>query len=194
MLLIQHNNSYRNVYQSSICVFHTNIQSSKLFLFNFFKNEKKDENNNMNPVIAKKALDTSKVESMKANLEKISMNQNIDYSKQVVKTQAIRVKDKQTSSYNAGKMDEFPNLYKGWMKSDGDQICKQIIGSTKRAIQGGEKYIEILFDPVPNLDEVAVGTAWNQKFRKEIAINLQVTELTLFVFFCNFLLFRFQIM
>jgi hypothetical protein len=39
-----------------------------------------------------------------------------------------------------------------------------------------EKYIEILFDPVPNLDEVAFGTVWNKKFRMEVAENLKVSE------------------
>ena len=29
------------------------------------------------------------------------------------------------------------------------------------------RYIEILFDPVPNLDEVAFGSDWNKKFRME---------------------------
>jgi hypothetical protein len=31
-------------------------------------------------------------------------------------------------------------------------------GSVKNAVKKGEQYMEVLFDPVPNLDEVAVGT------------------------------------
>lgn len=71
---------------------------------------------------------------------------------------------------------DFQTFYKGWIKADGDQISKQIIKSSNAALKKGEKYIEVLFDPVPNLDEVAFGTVWNKKLRKEVVANLKVPE------------------
>ena len=63
----------------------------------------------------------------------------------------------------------------GWIKSDGDQIAKQMISAVKSSL-GKERFIEVLFDPVPNLDEVAFGTAFNKKLRLEVAANLNVPE------------------
>jgi hypothetical protein len=51
-----------------------------------------------------------------------------------------------------------------------------MIKATKAALGKGVKYIEVLFDPVPNLDEVAFGTAWNQKLRKEVSATLKVPD------------------
>jgi hypothetical protein len=76
-----------------------------------------------------------------------------------VKPKAPEVKDKQISSYNFGKSNEFPNLYQGWIKRDGDQIAKQMVAAAKGALASNKKYIEVLFDPVPNLDEVGNVTA-----------------------------------
>jgi hypothetical protein len=45
-----------------------------------------------------------------------------------------KIMDKQVSSFNFNKASEFPNLYKGWIKSEGDQIIKQVIASTKAAL------------------------------------------------------------
>ena len=59
---------------------------------------------------------------------------------------------------------------------EGDQIARQIVSSTKSAISKREQFIEVLFDPVPNLDEVAFGTEWNKKFRLEVAANLKVPD------------------
>jgi hypothetical protein len=42
--------------------------------------------------------------------------------------------------------------------------------------KSNKKYLEVLFDPVPNLDEVAFGTAWNQRFRKEVGAFLNVPD------------------
>ena len=39
----------------------------------------------------------------------------------------------------------------GWIQKEGDQIAKQAISSLKAALTNQVKYIEILFDPVPNL-------------------------------------------
>jgi len=41
----------------------------------------------------------------------------------------------------------------GWIQKEGDQIAKQAISSLKAALTNQVKYIEILFDPVPNLGE-----------------------------------------
>ena len=93
-----------------------------------------------------------------------------------MKAKQPEIKDKQTISYNFNKPNEFPNLYSGWIQREGDQIAKQAISSTKAAISKNERLIEVLFDPVPNLDEVAFGTEWNKKFRLEVANNLKVPD------------------
>lgn len=51
-----------------------------------------------------------------------------------------------------------------------------MIAATKTALSKNEKYVEVLFDPVPNLDEVAFGTEWNKKLRLEVAANLGVPD------------------
>ena len=55
----------------------------------------------------------------------------------------------------------------GWIPSQGDQIGKQIIASTVAALKAKEKYVEVLFDPVPNLDEVAFGTEVQDIFNSQ---------------------------
>lgn len=157
------------------------LSITKCNLFNFFKNNDNNKSEKASAetttaVVAGRAADASKVAAMKASLEKISNKQNRDYAQEAkdTKSQPIRIRDKQSQSYNFGKADEFPNLYKGWFRNDGDQIAKQMSSSVKKAIQSGEKYIEVLFDPVPNLDEVSVGTALNQRFRMDVASNLKV--------------------
>lgn len=113
-------------------------------------------------------------------LEKISNTQKRDWAKESAAIESQKkpapVLDKQKGSYNFGKANEFPNLYKGWIKADGDQIAKQMIASAKAALGAKSRYNEILFDPVPNLDEVAYGTEWNLKFRKEISAFLKVPD------------------
>jgi hypothetical protein len=102
------------------------------------------------PVIAK-AADSEKLEKMKANLEKISNTQKRDYEAEAKARgpKAPEMRDKQVVSFNFGKSNEFPNLFKGWIKADGGQIEKQMTSAAKAAL-GKEKYIEILFDPVPS--------------------------------------------
>jgi len=127
---------------------------------------------------AGKAADAEKLKDMKTKLAKIGNTQNRDYEAEA-KKRALPppvMKDKQIYSFNFNKPNEFPNLFKGWLKKDGDQIAKQIVSSTKAALTAKEKYIEILFDPVPNLDEVAFGSDWNKKFRMEVATNLMVPD------------------
>lgn len=113
-------------------------------------------------------------------LEKISNTQNRDWKKEGEAIDKARkpapVLDKQKSSFNFGKPNEFPNLYGGWIKAEGDVIAKQMVSSAKAALSTKKKYIEIVFDPVPNLDEVAYGTEWNLKFRKEISSFLKVPD------------------
>lgn len=119
------------------------------------------------------------MEALKQSLEKVSNTQKRDWAAEAAKAKpkAIEIKDKQTVSYNFNKANEFPNLYKGWIRKDGDQIAKQMIAAVKNALGKKESsYIEVLFDPVPNLDEVAFGTEWNKKLRLEVAENLKVPD------------------
>jgi hypothetical protein len=51
-----------------------------------------------------------------------------------------------------------------------------MIAGTKCCLAQKRSLIEVLFDPVPNLDEVSFGTANNQKHRLEVAANLKVPE------------------
>lgn len=163
---------------------------SQLYIFgNLFNNNNKNLNKipsqapggpaTVTPV-AGKVADKEKLQSMKQNLAKISNTQQRDYAAEALANAkpAPVITDKQPVSYNWNKPNEFPNLYKGWLKKDGDQIAKQIITATRTAINKDKlKYVEILFDPVPNLDEVAFGTTWNQRFRKEDVVpTLQVPE------------------
>lgn len=113
-------------------------------------------------------------------LEKISNTQKRDWKKE--EEEALKNKpkeeivDKQVDSYNFKKANEFPNLYEGWLKKSGtDQIAKQAISSVKNA-QGKVKCMEVLFDPVPNLDEVAFGTLNNKRFRQDVVANLKVPD------------------
>jgi hypothetical protein len=151
-------------------------QYPKHNLFNWFKSSS-PETPISNP-IARKESDETRLNELKNSLEKVSNTQKRDYdaeakAKTLIKTEP---KDKQPLSYNYNKANEFPNLYKGWIQSEGDQIARQMISSIKAAILKNERYIEVLFDPVPNLDEVAFGTEWNQRFRKDVVNNLQVPE------------------
>ena len=150
--------------------------STKLCLFKFFGTP--SANSTSNPVVASKPPD-EKIAKLKSGLEKISNTQNRDWKAEAAK-QAAAAKppppvDLQIKSYNFGKANEFPNLYKGWIKADGDQIAKQSSQAVKAALN---KFtlMEVLFDPVPNLDEVAFGTAWNKKLRLEVANELKVPE------------------
>lgn len=113
-------------------------------------------------------------------LEKISNQQNRDWKKEEAEALKNQPKeetlDKQEVSYNFKKANEFPNLYEGWLKKGGtDQIAKQAISSVKSA-QGKVKYMEVLFDPVPNLDEVAFGTLNNKRLRQDVVDNLKVPD------------------
>jgi len=148
-----------------------------------FGNLFKGGSNNINKPAAssapsvKVAADSKRVEDLKKNLEKISRTQNRDYEAEArANIKPKEIADKQSISYNFAKANEFPNLYKGWIKSDGGQIESQMVKATKAALGKGVKYMEVLFDPVPNLDEVAFGTAWNQKLRKEVSSTLKVPE------------------
>lgn len=124
-------------------------------LFNFGKSNKIKESNEV--PVAK--VDQTKVDFLKGRLEKISNTQNRDYNAEAIARTPKKsdLPDKQIVSYNFGKMSEFPNLYKGWIKKDGDQIAKQMITSTKNSLKT-EKYIEVLFDPVPNLGDACVNS------------------------------------
>lgn len=134
-----------------------NRQSTSVYLFNFFNSDRSKSTTSVPTPRAK--VDTERVNSLKQKLEKVSNSQNRDYNKEAAlrDTKPKEIPDKQPFSYNYKKPDEFPNLFRGWIRSDGDQIAKQMIAATKSALKS-EKLIEVLFDPVPNLDEVAFGT------------------------------------
>jgi len=153
----------------------SSLSSSKLELnlFNFGK--KKDTSSTSSSTSSPVAkVDPNKV----IKLEKISRTQNRDYNAEAaaIAPKKVEIKDKQIISFNYQKSNQFPNLYKGWIRSDGDQIAKQMISSAKSALNKQEKYLEILFDPVPNLDEVSFGTVWNKKFRGDVTTNLKVPD------------------
>ena len=153
--------------------------SISLNMFDFFKKKNDQQPTGSAPVTVN--VDQSKTATMKKNLEKVSFTQNRDYEKEAQEREKAmapsKPKDMQVKSFNFNKPNEFPNLYKGWIKSEGDQISKQVIASTKAALSKKEnKYLEVLFDPVPNLDEVAFGTEWNQKLRKDVCANLKVPD------------------
>ena len=155
---------------------HSNIRS--LYLFNFF-NSDKSKSAATSPTASSSTprvkVDVTKVNEMKGKLENISNKQNRDYNAEAILNapRPKEIPDKQVLAYNFKKPNEFPNLFKGWLKKDGDQIAKQIISAAKESIKKGERLIEIVFDPVPNLDEVAFGTIWNKMFRDDVVANLQ---------------------
>jgi len=144
---------------------HHHRSKDPLYLFNFFNNNNKGSDKTEKSVSVTNApkatgkVDATKINQMKGQLEKISNTQNRDYVAEAIKNapRPKEIQDKQVLAFNFNKANEFPNLYKGWIKSDGDQIAKQMIAATKQALKT-EKLVEVLFDPVPNLDEVAFGT------------------------------------
>lgn len=147
----------------------------KCGMFNFFGKSKSGE---ASPIVGKVA-DEKRIQDLKSNLEKVSNKQGRDWkAEEAAKPPPkLEIKDRQTQSYNYKKPNEFPNLYEGWLKANGDQIAKQITSSVKSALSKPDlKCIEVLFDPVPNLDEVAFGTAMNKKFRLEVSAELQVPD------------------
>ena len=135
----------------------TPLTQTRLHLFDFFK--KGDS-------VGSSRSDSNKVKAP-VKLEKISNTQNRDWKKEEEIAEKAKkpkpILDKQPQAYNYNKANEFPNLYKGWIKADGDQIAKQMIVGTKACLSKKEMFIEVLFDPVPNLDEVAFGTVFNQR-------------------------------
>lgn len=158
---------------SSVC--HHATVNTKLGLFDLFKS--KNPGSQMNPLAKKDETDAKLAKAYK--LEKISNKQSRDWAKEsekLNKKKEVRIDDKQPRSYNYKKANELPNLYRGWIKADGDQIAKQMISAVKASLAKKEKLIEVIFDPVPNLDEVTYGTPWNLKFRKEVNANLKVTD------------------
>eukprot|EP00607_Mallomonas_marina_P009520 CAMPEP_0182417898 /NCGR_PEP_ID=MMETSP1167-20130531/2347_1 /TAXON_ID=2988 /ORGANISM="Mallomonas Sp, Strain CCMP3275" /LENGTH=335 /DNA_ID=CAMNT_0024591749 /DNA_START=208 /DNA_END=1215 /DNA_ORIENTATION=+ len=145
-------------------------------MFNFFGKSK--TNTPSTAASAGKAADDKKIKDMKAKLEKVSNKQGRDWKAEAAAAPKPKaeIKDKQLLSYNFKKSNEFPNLYEGWIRASGDQITKQMIKSVKAALSKKVQFIEVLFDPVPNLDEVAFGTVMNKKFRQEVSAELKVPD------------------
>jgi hypothetical protein len=157
--------------------FKANSRPASSTKLNLFGNWGKKNDLSLNPTTSTttgKPADEERLKLMRQKLEKVSNKQNRDYNAEAKANApaAPVIRDKQTPS----RPEEFPNLYKGWIFKEGDQIAKQIVKSTNAALKAKEKYIEVLFDPVPNLDEVAFGTEWNKKLRKEVVANLKVPE------------------
>lgn len=151
------------------------LSSSSLHLFDWLKkssiaNDEKD---------SKDLKSSERLKERRVVLEKVSRTQNRDYNAEALARQpaSVEVKDMQPKSFNFNKPNEFPNLYKGWIRKEGDQIAKQIMSATKTALSRGEKLIEVLFDPVPNVDEVAFGTEWNKKLRQDVIEDLKVPDI-----------------
>lgn len=67
-----------------------------------------------------------------------------------------------------------------------------MISAVKSSLSKKQQLIEVLFDPVPNLDEVAYGTVNNQKLRKEVAANLKVILLYLILHY-SYVSFNFHL-
>lgn len=159
---------------------YTLYTTSCLHLFKDLFKSKKDKDGELQIAL------TEKKKTGDYKLEKISNKQNRDWTKEgrsmnqaaqdEKNKQQRAIEDKQPKSYNWKKANEFPNLYKGWIKADGDQIAKQMISGVKASLAKKENYIEVIFDPVPNLDEVTYGTPNNLKFRKEVNANLKVPD------------------
>lgn len=155
------------------------LGSSRLNLFDFFKKggDRRNDAPSTGPVTTKPGKNGDKASY---KLEKISNTQKRDWKKESADIEANKkpeeVRDKQFKAYNFKKSNEFPNLYEGWIKKDGDQIGRQMVSSVKAAIGKKQMYQEVLFDPVPNLDEVAFGTVWNKRLRMEVAANLKVPD------------------
>ena len=149
----------------------TAISSTRLGLFgNLFNNKR---------VSTPAAVTANTAAKPEYTLEKISKTQGRDYNKEfeeeLKRRRPKELADKQLVSFNFNRADQFPNLFKGWLKADGDQIAKQMVKAASSALRK-ERYLEILFDPVPNLDEVAFGTEWNMKLRKEVNAYLKVPD------------------
>lgn len=72
-----------------------------------------------------------------------------------------------------GGGSKLPQLYQCYFNG---QLINQVTAATKAALKDGIKKQEILFPPVPNLEELAFGTSLNQAYTKDVAGRLK-TEL-----------------
>ena len=93
-----------------------------LISVNLFRNLKNAPTTATNPAVTTKKTAIP--------LEKISYKQNRNYQEEARQAQlnkrAPELADKQPTCYNYNKPFEFPNLFKGWLQSEGDQIAKQV--------------------------------------------------------------------
>ena len=117
--------------------------SQSLYLFNFWRKRSSNEGTPVPTITAN--VDRKKVEQMRGKLEKISNKQKRDYDAEAKARQAPPAPPRDLQKKSGP--NDFPNLYKGWIAADGDQIGKQIISSSVAAIKKKEKYMEVLFDP-----------------------------------------------
>mmetsp|Transcript_6429 Transcript_6429/g.12845 ORF Transcript_6429/g.12845 Transcript_6429/m.12845 type:complete len:87 (+) Transcript_6429:1348-1608(+) len=68
-----------------------------------------------------------------------------------------------------------PQLYDGWFHATLD-LEKGLCESVYRVMGARIDRIEAYFPPVPNLDEVAFGTAINQRFAIEISERMGISQ------------------
>ena len=74
------------------------------------------------------------------------------------KVEKPRIYDLQSKGYNYNKADEFPNLYKGWIEKEGDQIGKQMVKAVKAKLKSAD-YMEVgtnLHPAFPSLFRMAL--------------------------------------
>jgi hypothetical protein len=147
---------------------------SSLSLFNFGIRKKKtgEEGAVVGRQLSKDELEVRKKSLAKPFFKRAATDKRLT---EKPKEEAKRIFDKQSTSFNYKKAGAFPPLYGGWIEKDGGQIGKQIVQAVKGHI-GKSKYMEVLFDPVPNLDEVAFGTLNNKKHRLQVGAALNIPD------------------
>ena len=84
-------------------------------LFGVNKDKAKKAETTSSAPSAGKVSDAKKLKEMKSNLAKIGNTQKRDYEAEAIARAppAPTIKDKQTTSFNFNKPNEFPNLFKG---------------------------------------------------------------------------------
>eukprot|EP00190_Bangiopsis_sp_CCMP1999_P006717 CAMPEP_0198722296 /NCGR_PEP_ID=MMETSP1475-20131203/74_1 /TAXON_ID= ORGANISM="Unidentified sp., Strain CCMP1999" /NCGR_SAMPLE_ID=MMETSP1475 /ASSEMBLY_ACC=CAM_ASM_001111 /LENGTH=387 /DNA_ID=CAMNT_0044483199 /DNA_START=70 /DNA_END=1234 /DNA_ORIENTATION=- len=84
--------------------------------------------------------------------------------------------DAENTEQGEGRFDrEIPPLYDGWFSRTGI-IANQVQEIAADAVNDGQRFLEISFPPVPNVDEVKFGTKLNSMFAEDIARYLDMTD------------------
>jgi len=86
------------------------------------------------------------------------------------------VSSAENTEQGEGRFDrEIPPLYDGWFSRTGI-IANQVQEIAADAVNDGQRFLEISFPPVPNVDEVKFGTKLNSMFAEDIARYLDMTD------------------